>query len=318
MKFANITITLATAGSVVAAQPHRHHHHHANKRSPDGNTAVVNVPGPTVLAFELNGKLIPQSDVCEGITKGSLKWADGSNDPNICSSSASSSSVTSSSATSSAFPSGQAYYQEPSTSTAVTSSTSPSTTTSVYQAPSSSAYQAPSSSSAPAPTSSASSAPVSYSYSGSSTSDGSGLTTEFLDGQISCDTFPSNYGPVEVSWAGFDGWSGVQTVTIAGDDPTTDAVTLTGTGSSCVSGTMCSYACPGGYQKSQWPSSQGNLGQSIGGIYCGSDNMLHLTNPSLSKNLCIPGVGGVSVQNKLSQNAAICRTDYPGKSSWIT
>ena len=78
---------------------------------------------------------------------------------------------------------------------------------------------------------------------------------------------------------------------------------------------MCSYACPAGYQKSQWPEAQGASAQSVGGLMCGTDGKLHLTNPGLSKKLCIEGTGLVNVQNNLNKNAAICRTDYPGKST---
>jgi len=74
---------------------------------------------------------------------------------------------------------------------------------------------------------------------------------------------------------------------------------------------MCSYACPAGYQKSQWPTSQGSTGQSVGGIQC-SNGKLHLTNPSLSSSLCIAGAGGVQAQNNAGGVVAICRTDYPG------
>ncbi|KAL2051362.1 hypothetical protein ABVK25_008414 [Lepraria finkii] len=77
-------------------------------------------------------------------------------------------------------------------------------------------------------------------------------------------------------------------------------------------GAMCSYACPPGCQKSQWPSAQDATGQSVVGISCNLDGKLALTTPGLSKNLCIPGTGMVTVQNKMSNNAATCRADYPG------
>ncbi|KAI9845465.1 MAG: hypothetical protein M1830_007539 [Pleopsidium flavum] len=76
---------------------------------------------------------------------------------------------------------------------------------------------------------------------------------------------------------------------------------------------MCSYACPAGYQKSQWPSAQGVNGDSVGGISC-SGGKLHLTNPHFEQ-LCIKGTGIVNVENKLGSNVAICRTDYPGTES---
>ena len=299
MKFINIAITLATAGSIVVAQPHRHHHRHADKRAPD-YTQVVNVPGPTVLAFELNGKLIPQSDVCNGIADGSLQWADGTSNPPACDSHpvASPAAEPMSTASPSPTPAGHEYFQQ--AEAPASSSTSTTSTIPVYEAPSSSASPATASD-------------YSSSSSSSTSSGTSGLDQEFPSGEISCSEFPLSYGAIDVHWAGHGGWSGIQVVDVAGNDPTTDDVTLLSTGDSCEKGSMCSYACPPGYQKSQWPKSQGKLGQSIGGIYCGMDNKLHLTNPSLSKTLCIPGTGLVSVQNKLNKNAAICRTDYPGK-----
>lgn len=59
---------------------------------------------------------------------------------------------------------------------------------------------------------------------------------------------------------------------------------------------------------------QGATGQSVGGIQC-KGGKLHLTNPGLSKSLCIPGKGGVQASNKASGVVAICRTDYPGTES---
>jgi hypothetical protein len=58
---------------------------------------------------------------------------------------------------------------------------------------------------------------------------------------------------------------------------------------------------------------QGATGQSIGGLLC-QNGKLHLTNAGLSSNLCIPGAQEVTVlvQNTMNQQAAVCRTDYPG------
>jgi hypothetical protein len=80
----------------------------------------------------------------------------------------------------------------------------------------------------------------------------------------------------------------------------------------CLEGSFCSYACPEGYMKFQWPSLQGATGQSVGGLFC-QNGKLHLTNPSV-KSLCAPGTNNIKVyvENKLSQNVAICRTNYPG------
>jgi hypothetical protein len=79
----------------------------------------------------------------------------------------------------------------------------------------------------------------------------------------------------------------------------------------CTANSFCSYACPAGYQKSQWPKSQGNTGQSIGGLYCNSGGMLELSRSSVPQ-ICTQGAGGVQVTNNLSKNVAVCRTDYPG------
>ncbi|RMZ86871.1 hypothetical protein DV736_g5909, partial [Chaetothyriales sp. CBS 134916] len=130
----------------------------------------------------------------------------------------------------------------------------------------------------------------------------------FLD----CDTFPSEYGPIALDYLGLGGWAGIQSVTW-GADAITDIVTGV-SGNTCQEGDMCSYACPPGYQKSQWPSTQGATGQSVGGIQC-SGGKLRLTNSALSSSLCIPGVGGVTATNNADEVVAICRTDYPGTES---
>ena len=144
-------------------------------------------------------------------------------------------------------------------------------------------------------------------------SEGQGLELEFPDGTIDCSTFPSQYGPIEIEWAGLGGWTGIQYITVEGNSVTNIVTAIPG-GEGCIPGAMCSYACPPGYQKSQWPLTQGSDGQSVGGIQCNSAGKLSLTNPGLSKTLCMKGTGATTVQNKLSSNAAICRTDYPGSS----
>ena len=304
------------AGVLVVSQPHKHHNRHADKRSPD--TEMVTVPGPTVYVFEFDGKSLSQDEVCKGISDGTLMWAPGT-DENPCSDPAPTQAATSSTSTTSisttATPTstagGNELLAEPSTTSTTTSSTTASPT------PSSSTV-ALSTSAAPAATSAA---PVS---SGSSSNGGSidaqissnpNVDKPFPDGQLDCSVFPVEYGAIPVSWMGMDGWSGIQYVQISGSVVTS---IVTGTaGSACASNSdgtaMCSYACPPGYQKSQWPLQQGATGQSVGGIMCGSDGKLHLTNPGLSPNLCIQGSGLVNVQNTLSKNVGICRTDYPGK-----
>ena len=312
----NAMVTLATAGSVIPASPvaHQHGHIHIDKRT----VKVVDVPGPTVIAYELNGKLIDQTEVCEGLEAGTLKFANESDDHSVnCAEPASASSVASS-------VSAALSKSDTSVTIIATTSVTPSLTHSAAALPGTvddfdkEAIKVASTVGAktlptPIPSSvenkaspTVTSSPISDSASG-----GQGLDIEFPDGQIDCTTFPSDYGPIKIDWAGLGGWSGIQYVTIEGDTVTHIDTAVPG-GEGCKPNAMCSYACPAGYQKSQWPPQQGATGQSVGGISCNSNGKLALTNPGLSKFLCVKGTGAVTVQNKLSNNAAICRTDYPG------
>ena len=321
MKLNTVALLLTAAGTLVAAQPHRHHHRHPLKR----DTQVVSVPGPTVVVYEYEGQTISQSEVCAGIAAGTLKWASGSDGGDACSSDAPAAApqpaasvpaaaspvapvqavVTSAPATTDAGD----FLQSPTSSVATTTSSV------VAASPSSSAA---SSASAPAPQSSTLSDSSDSSDSSTTTPSAKGLDTPFPDGQLDCSTFPSDYGAIPVPWQGIGGWSGIQYVQISGSSVThIDTAVPSQGGSFCTARgsqpAMCSYACPAGYQKSQWPSTQGANSESIGGLMCGTDGKLHLTNSALSNKLCILGEGNVNVKNTLSQNAAICRTDYPGK-----
>lgn len=284
MKFTSVALGLATAGSVMAAQPHHLHHRHNHvKRVPDV-TEVVSVPGPTVIKYELDGKPISAEKVCQGIADGTLKWADGKAPPGACSSSAADSSTSA--------PVPAEFYEK----SAASSTPTPTPT--------------PTSTSASTSTSSSQSSASATASSSSSSSSAKGLDADFPDGELDCSTFPSDYGAIPLDYLGLGGWSGIQYVTIVGE-VVSDIITAVA-GDGCTEGAMCSYACPAGYQKSQWPSTQGSSGQSVGGLQC-KGGKLHLTNPSLSKKLCIPGVGGVQVKNTLSEQVAVCRTDYPGE-----
>jgi hypothetical protein len=136
------------------------------------------------------------------------------------------------------------------------------------------------------------------------------LDSDFPDGEVDCDTFPSDYGALSLDYLGLGGWSGIQYVTVAGK--VVSNIVTAKNGQKCRNGAMCSYACPAGYEKSQWPTTQGATGQSVGGLEC-KNGKLYLTNPTLSKKLCIEGTGGVHVQNNLGVETSVCRTDYPGK-----
>lgn len=336
-----VTLTLvATAGSIAAAAAaplHQHHPAHVEKRV----IKVVEVPGPTKIIYELNGENVDQTEVCNGIKAGTLKWAEGTENPPDCPSDdesvlqavaptkvvVSASSVitaedSSTVPTSTALPATSIQVKVSSTTLGVnaqmiTPSTAPAVVLATPIGFIKEAVKAKptstSQTSVPAPSSSAAASVQSQTLSSTSSSmpSGQGLDQEFPDGEIDCTNFPSNYGPISIEWANLGGWSGIQYVTIQGDLVTHIDTAIPG-GDGCKPGAMCSYACPPGYQKSQWPPTQGATGQSVGGLSCNSNGKLSLTNPGLSKTLCIQGTGAVTVQNKLSNNAAICRTDYPG------
>lgn len=328
---------LAAAGSFAAASPspHRQHfHHHAVKRAPDHVVVVKQ--------FEINGETISLQDVCDGLKEGIYALKDGGvtledcdslpansgSEHNFAKSSAESDHQYSYSfAKSSATNNDQYSYSfsteketpiaTPTPSSTQAATQGESTPTSDIASPSTTS-STPSSSSTPlashssAPVSSYSSNPPT-SYSSGDTSAGKGVDREFPDGQIDCSDFPSEYGPIDITWMGLGGWSGIQYPKYnSNGDSIVDIVTAI-SGDGCTVDAMCSYACPPGYQKSQWPEAQGSTAQSVGGLSCNKDGKLTLTNPSLSKTLCMRGTGEVKVHNKLSQNAAICRTDYPGR-----
>lgn len=288
---ATLGLTAATVASVAAAQPHGHQHRHAHL-VPRDVTVTDNVPGPTVIAYELNGQQIPSDEVCAGIADGDLKWADGAAPANACQSSSSSSATPTST-----------YTPPASTSSASSAWSSPAASSS---AAANEFFAKPSSSSAWAASSAAASSTGSWS------SSGTGLTSPFPDGQVDCSSFPSDYGAIALDYLGFGGWSGVQGVTISGNAVSNIVTAISGSG--CTEGSMCSYACPPGYQKAQWPSTQGSTGQSVGGLSC-SGGKLHLTNSALSSSLCIEGTGNVQATNNAGSVVAICRTDYPGTES---
>ena len=321
------TLTLVTAGATAGASPtpnHNHQHLHAVRRSAIFKT--VDIPGPTVVAFILNGKIVGQNEVCEGINNGNLQWEDPNNGPSECSSfsirTAAALTATTTAADIASPQLSAAVQQEQDIKAIPTQSfqapepsikpdlSKPSQLPTAFSGP-----LTPVISSDPVPfvpsTAAEPSSTETPSLQSGTISDGQGLELEFPDGEIDCSTFPSEYGPIEVEWANLGGWAGIQYVTVEGD-AVTHIVTAVPGGKGCIPGAMCSYACPPGYQKSQWPSTQGFSGQSVGGIQCNANGKLSLTNPELSKTLCIKGTGATHVQNKLSYNAAICRTDYPG------
>ncbi|PKS06581.1 hypothetical protein jhhlp_007329 [Lomentospora prolificans] len=151
----------------------------------------------------------------------------------------------------------------------------------------------------------------------SSSSGGKGLTAEFPSGTIPCSQFPSDYGAIPISYLGTGGWTGIQRCPSYKSGDSSISYIETGIkGDGCVSGAFCSYACPPGYQKTQWPKAQGSTLQSIGGLYCNSDGYLELTRAN-HPTLCEEGAGGVFIQNDLDQVVSTCRTDYPGTEAMV-
>jgi hypothetical protein len=278
---------LATA-SLVAAQPHRAHRHaHMHKRAADDGGAVV-------LAFEMDGQLVSEADVCKGIQNGSLEWAPGTEGTPDC-----------------------AKFLAPPqvTTTSTTSTPTPTSAAAASSAPPAHKFIEQTSSAAPAIASPA--AVVGNLISGLTGLDAKiasnpNVGVPFQDGTVDCSHFPSDYGAIPIDWMNVGGWSGIQYVNWAGTQTSYISTAVPG-GLGCAanpetSNTYCSYACPPGYQKSQWPVQTG--GTSIGGLEC-KGGKLYRTNQDYS-TLCIKGQDNVHVQNKLGQNAAICRTDYPG------
>lgn len=193
------------------------------------------------------------------------------------------------------------------------SSSSSSTSTSTSAAPtstsaSSSEAQSTTSSSTSSSSSSSSSSGGSSGSSGSiygDLSDFSGPNKEFQDDTISCTDFDSlvGQGVISLEHLGFGGFSGIY-------HPSD-----TSTGGKCTEGSYCSYACQPGMSKTQWPSEQPGNGVSVGGLVC-KNGKLRRSNTN-QKYLCEWGVDAAYVVNNLSQNVAICRTDYPGTENMV-
>jgi hypothetical protein len=279
---------------------HPNHHHHENNeakkqelRKKDVVTEAIQV---TVVECWLGKQKLSDGDCQNGIKNGTLKWAD---DGSLA-----------------AAPQTSVVYHTSKVSS-TSSSTKPATSSSSSFSSSSSAAKPTTTAAAAAPpVKQAAAAPASSSASSSYSSSGSGVDKNFPDGEIDCSHFPSDYGAMAVDWLNLGGWASVQKpgVTLAAGFNDILGITkaqCTGSGC-CLEGSFCSYACPEGYLKYQWPSMQGATGQSIGGLQC-KGGKLYLTNPSV-KTLCAAGAPEikVNVQNKLSQNVAICRTNYPG------
>lgn len=307
------TFTLALAAMAVGASAHAGHQHgHLHKKNA---SPVVNKREPAVVTkyaaaatnvvYELNGKILSPDEAKQGIKGGDFVVV-GETEPTYTPPPPPPEPTTTSTPepepTSSSVDLGAQFIEsltpEPETTTSEAPPPPPPTTK---------AKPSPKPSPKPAPSPEAPS-----SGSGSGSSSGQGMDREFPDGEIDCSSFPSEYGAVGLSWLGFKGWSGLQFTPNFSFSVKSIAEIHTGiSGQGCSKGCMCSYACPPGYQKTQWPAAQGATKQSIGGLWCGNDGKLYKTRES-SNTLCEKGAGGVSVQNKLGVEAVLCQTDYPG------
>ena len=317
-KLVSVVLFTVAEAAAVAGGPHGHRHLHL-RQDEVIQTAIVTVP---VQLYEFNGQMIPVSQVCEGLANGTFHWAPGSMDTPNCGSAAPAVSgiktaispkpgsmviVTvnvTQSASSIPGPTSVAVKSRASHSVASSPAiavSKPSASTKAISTIEASPIAAPSNAA---------------SSSNAFVQTNSNVDIQFPDGEIDCSEFPVSYGAIHIPWMELGGWTGIQFAEITGNVVTGLSTGVTGnncTSNADGSATFCSYACPPGYQKSQWPATQGSssMAVSVGGLKC-QNGKLYLTNPSLSSNLCIPGTGKTSVVNKLTGSASICRTDYPG------
>ena len=272
------------AGAVAVAQPHIHGHLHRKHASPVEKRADITevVQGPTTTVYVMDGTEVPATQATQGIQNGLYVVLDDTAADPAQASAAEFFTVASSSEAAAPIP---------------TSSPEPGTPIPAVSM----------SSEAAAPTTS-SAAPLS----GSSGNSGGGLNSPFPSGQIDCSDFPSSYGPIPVDYLGMGGWIGTQQG--GGYQPGDSSISNIRAGvagEGCATGMFCSYACPPGFLKSQWPTAQGSAGQSVGGLWCNANNKLELTNPTYNV-LCIPGAQNVQAVNNAWGEVNVCATDYPG------
>lgn len=292
-----IRIALAAAAVLfgfAATQPHGHSHRHASKVGIRVDPAHISGPadnayaskidiranpahmdGPTETVYELNGKIVDKAEVEVGLKKGTYVLLTDLEPAKVALSPA----VKPADA-----PKTQAAPPPP----------APSVAAEVKKVETPKVEPAPAKVDAP--------------------KTGGGSGSEFPSGKLDCSQFPSAYGAMEVDWLKMGGWIGLQKVPAYTPGVAISTIHTGVAGDKCAPGTFCSYSCAPGYQKSQWPTTQGATGQSVGGLYCNSKGKLELTNPDYNV-LCIQGTGEVRVKNKLNKNVPICRTDYPGTES---
>ncbi|KAI8687946.1 hypothetical protein NCS55_00047000 [Fusarium keratoplasticum] len=301
-----ITYTLAAtlaAGATAHQHQHVHNRRHAGSKVQKRGASVVTeyVVAATETVYELAGKKLGQEEAKAGLDGGNLIIVGESNPTYQPPPPAE---TTQPEPQKQKAEIGAQFYQ----SKEVTSAPAAAAPTTVAEVVSSVAAEKPK-----AKTSSNSNSGSSYGGS----SGGSGVSKKFESGKVPCSTFPSEYGAEALDWLKLGGWSGIQYV----PDFTLGSLTITTIhtaikGDKCKKGAMCSYACPAGYQKTQWPKAQGSTKESVGGLYCNDEGFLELTRDGYD-TLCEPGVGGVSIQNDCDEDIVTCRTDYPGTENMV-
>ncbi|KAI0470136.1 beta-glucosidase-domain-containing protein [Xylaria cf. heliscus] len=290
MKATTLNLALAASlSSTAVAQPHRHGHQGFHQKRDNAllerDVVTTYVPA-TVTQYMLGNQVVSADEAQAGLDKG-LYVVIGETTPSFTPPPAPVPTSTSSKE--------DAVFIEKVTSTSSSTPPPPTTTSTTSSTP------------APAPTT------TSYPASGGAT----GIDADFPDGEIDCSEFPSQYGALALDYLGLGGWSGLQYTPNYSLKDLAISFIETGIGKPSGQTGFYSYACPDGYVKTQWPSAQGNTGQSIGGLYCNSQNKLQLTRADVSKKLCEAGIPGITIKNKMGSGTSVCRTDYPGTENMV-
>ncbi|KAI0203742.1 beta-glucosidase-domain-containing protein [Astrocystis sublimbata] len=296
----------ASLGSVAVAQPHRHGHQvHHQKRGNSGNEkreVVTTYVPATVTQFVLGDKVVTPEEAQAGLDKG-LYVVIGETTPKFTPPPAP---IPTTSSKEDAI-----FIEKVATSSSSSSTPPPAPTTTSTPPP----PPTTTSTSTPEPEPTKPSQPNKPSYPVST--GGQGLDSDFPDGEVDCTEFPSAYGAMALDYLGLGGWSGLQFTPNFSLKDLAISFIETGVGKPKGQTGFYSYACPAGYVKTQWPSAQGNTGQSIGGLYCNAQGKLELTRGDVSKKLCEKGIPGITIKNKMNSGASVCRTDYPGTENMV-
>ncbi|KAK7744940.1 Sperm-associated antigen 4 protein [Cytospora paraplurivora] len=327
-------INFALAASIAAgaaAQPHAHQHRHVRKH--EHGSPVLNLgraspvlkerdvsvvwETPTVTDYVLGGQTISKEDAEQCLNEGSCEVV-GESEPTFVAPTPSTTS-TSSKVT-------PTTTKASSTTSAVKSTSAAATTSSGVKAAEFFELDlnigATSSSSSVKVSTSATTSAATTTSTSSSSSGATGVDADFPDGTLDCDAgVPSAYGAVAITHLDTDGWAGILDVGVDAfkiGSTSSIASFSVATSGGVSEGMFGLYACPEGYDAAQWPEdAQGATGQSIGGIWCDTDNKLYLTRPDSTKKLCQKGAGGVQIVNKLSDKVSFCKTLYPGTESMV-